>query len=75
MPDFTTANMILRSFRMTAQITTLPGFPAAFKRLANSCNAGFVRMAAIAGIYNAFLILELPILEIFERARTDDPDS
>jgi hypothetical protein len=60
---------------MTAHTTTLPGLPAAFSRIANSCKVGLLRRAHNAGMYNARLILEFPTLDILERDLTDEPDS
>jgi len=74
-PDLSTANIILSSFRITAPTTTFPGLPAALNLAAKSIKVGFVLRAHNAGMYNAFRILELPTLVIFDLDLTDDPDS
>lgn len=75
LPDLSTANIILRSFRTTATKTTFPGLPAALSLLANSFSAGFRFRADKAGIYIAFLILEFPTFEILDLDLSDEPDS
>jgi hypothetical protein len=75
LPVLTTANMILRIFRMTAPTPTLPGFPAALSQSAKSRKTGFVRKAQSAGMYRAFRIRAFPTSDIRGLPLTDEPDS
>ena len=67
--------MICTNLRITAPITTFLAFPRAAKRSAYALQPGHLRIAVIAGQYNAALSPTFPIFDILGRRRTDVPDS